>query len=247
MYASTRSATSGGVVVGDRERFVEDRDALLELLVRDGQRRADHDDVPMRHQIEAAFERRLGDARYGRERLAGGVEGDEGLTRLAVLDELDAPEAAEPANLADRRMLVLQPAQVLAEDRAHLRGVLDDALLLERLDRGDRGRARERMAGVGEAAGEVLVARPVRDRLADDHRAEWDVARVDPLRDAEDVGDDVPVLDAEPLARPAEAGHHLVGDQEDSVLVAHLADRLEVAVGRDDDAVRPGDGLEDDR
>src|SRR5215471_4767163 len=115
MYASTTRSTSGGVFVGDRERFVEDRDALLELLVRDGQRRADHDDVPVRHQVEAALERRLVDARDGRERLAGGVEGDERLACLPILDQLDAPEAAEPANLADRRVLVLQAAQVLTE------------------------------------------------------------------------------------------------------------------------------------
>jgi hypothetical protein len=82
------------------------------------------------------------------------------------------------------------------------------------------------MARVGEAAGEVLVTYPVGDRSADDHRAERDVARVDALRDREDVRNDVPVVDAEPLAGAAEARHHLVGDQHDPVAITDLADRL---------------------
>ena len=51
---------------------------------------------------------------------------------------------------------------------------------------------------------------------------------------------------ANQLAGAAEAGHHLVADQQDAVAVADLADRLQVAVGRDDDPVRAGDRLEDD-
>ena len=103
------------------------------------------------------------------------------------------------------------------------------------------------MAGVGEPAGEEPVAHLVDDLAAGDHRAERHVARVDPLRDGDDVRDDVPVLAGEPAARAAEAGHHLVEDQQDPVAVADLADRLQVAVGRQDDPVRPGDRLEDDR
>ena len=74
-----------------------------------------------------------------------------------------------------------------------------------------------------EPAGEVAAAELLGDRLRDDHRPERDVARVDPLRDREDVGDDVPVLDAEPLARASEAGHYFVGDQKNAVLVAQIA------------------------
>ena len=103
------------------------------------------------------------------------------------------------------------------------------------------------MAGVGEPSGEEAVAYLVDDLAARDHGAERDIARVDPLRDTEDVGHDVPVLACKPLPRPPESGHHLVEDQEDPVAVADLANALQVAVGRHDDAVRAGDGLEDDR
>src|SRR4029079_13114921 len=113
------------------------------------------------------------------ECLTRGIERNKRLARLSVLDELDAPEAAAPAYLSDRGVLALQLTKLLGEHAAHLGGVFDDALFLEGLDRGDGRRAGQRMARVGETAGEVLVAHPVGDRLADDHRAERDVAGID--------------------------------------------------------------------
>ena len=126
-------------------------------------------------------------------------------------------------------------------------GVLDHALLPERLDRRDARGAGERVARVGEPTGEEAVLDRLVDVVAHGHRAERDVAGVDPLRGRDDVRDDVPVVAGEPAARAAPARHHLVEDQQDPVAVADLADRLQVAVRRDDDPVRPGDRLEDDR
>src|SRR5689334_3401223 len=113
--ASTKSV--GVVLVGDREDVVEDRDALVELLARNRERRADHDHVPVRHEVEAAIERCLGKARHRRRRLAARVERDERLACLARGDELEAPEAAEPAHFTDRRMLLREPLERLVEDR----------------------------------------------------------------------------------------------------------------------------------
>src|SRR4051794_28641862 len=177
--ASAKSISSSGVVlIRDREHVVEDRNALVELLAGDRQRRADHDDVPMRHQIEPAIERRLRQARDGCSSVAARVEGDEHLARLAVLDELETPERPEPAHVADRRVLRGELVELLAEYLAVRRGLLDDPLLAERLDRRNGARARERMAAVGEAAGERAGADPLRDRLADRHRAERHVPGV---------------------------------------------------------------------
>src|SRR4051812_28627718 len=178
-YAPGASAKSlVAELVGNRQRVVESLDPVLELLARDRERRAHHDDVPVRHQVDAALERALHQRRDRLDRLARRVERHERLARLAVLDELEAPEAAESAHVADRRVPLREPPQLGAEDLAHRRRVLDDALLLERLDRGDAGGARQRMATVGEPAGEVAPADPVGNRLAHDHRAERDVARV---------------------------------------------------------------------
>ena len=51
----------------------------------------------------------------------------------------------------------------------------------------------------------------------------------------------------EPLPRSPEPAHDLVGDQHDPVAGAELSHAFEVAVGRDQDPVRAGDGLEDER
>src|SRR4029453_7842282 len=110
--------------------LVEDRDPLAELLARDRERRADHDDVPVRHQIQAAIECGFCGARNGRERLARRVERHERLAGLAALDQLGPTEAAGAAPLADGRMLPREPLQRLAPDGPELGRVLDDALLL---------------------------------------------------------------------------------------------------------------------
>ncbi len=103
------------------------------------------------------------------------------------------------------------------------------------------------MPRVGEPAREEPAPHPLLQVLADDHRAERDVARVDPLRHGEDVRDDVPVLAGEPPAGTTEARHDLVENQEDPVPVADLADRLQIARRWRDDPVRAGHGLEDHR
>ena len=78
-------------------------------------------------------------------------------------------------------------------------------------------------------------------------RAERDVARVDALGEADEVGDDVPAGRRRTTRRTAEAGHDLVADHDDAVPVAELAHPGEVAVGRDEDAVGAHHRLEDDR
>src|SRR5207253_6486215 len=103
--ASTNSSSSVRVVlVGDREDVVENGDSVVELFAGDRERRADHDHVPVRHQVETAVERRFRDPRDRSARLAAGVERDERLARRTRLHELESPEAAEPAHLANRWM-----------------------------------------------------------------------------------------------------------------------------------------------
>src|SRR5438067_7310034 len=92
-------------LVGNGERVVEDLDRFVELLPCDRERRAAHDDVPVRHQVEAAIERALHHCADRLRVVAAAVERHERLARVSVLDELDAPEAAETTHLADRRIL----------------------------------------------------------------------------------------------------------------------------------------------
>src|SRR6185369_16896237 len=83
--------------------------------------------------------------------------------------------------------------------------------------------------------------------VAHPERAELDVGAREALGHRDEVGLDAPVVDGEPLPGPPEAGHDLVGDEQDAVPVADLAQALHVAVGRDEDPVGAHDGLDDDR
>ena len=177
-----------------------------------------------------------------------GVERHERLPGAAVPDELDRPEHAQSAHLPDRRMPRRHLAQLRADHGvAELARVFVDPFVLEDPDRRDRRRARERMAGIGEAARIGRARERSGDRSRDDHAAERHVTGVDALGERDEVGGDAPPVDREPLAAPAEAGHHLVGDHHDAVLVADRAHAREVTVGRDEDAVGADDRLEDDR
>ena len=135
----------------------------------------------------------------------------------------------------------------LAHHATHLRGVLDESLVLVDLDGRQRGRAAERMAVVGETAVERLVPEVVGDAPTHAHRAERYVGTREALGHRDEIGHDVPVIHAEPPAGAAESRHDLVADQQDAVLVAQRAHALQVAVGRNEDAVGAADGLEDER
>src|SRR5206468_12153830 len=55
------------------------------------------------------------------------------------------------------------------------------------------------------------------------------------------------MIDCEPFSGAAEAAHDLVADEEDAVAVADLAQSLQISVRRYDQAVRAGDGLDENR
>ena len=56
----------------------------------------------------------------------------------------------------------------------------------------------------------------------------------------------IPMVDGEPLAGAAPAGHHFVGDHQHAVAVADFAQAREVLGRRNEDAIGADDGLEDD-
>src|SRR5205085_9113399 len=72
------------------------------------------------------------------------------------------------------------------------------------------------------------------------------IAAGEALGQRDQVGNDAPVVDCKPAARAAEAAHHFVADHLDPVAVTQLAHALEVAIGRDQDAVGAGYRLEEE-
>ena len=107
------------------------------------------------------------------------------------------------------------------------------------------------MSRVGERVHPAFARRHAVDdvahRVGDADAAEWDVAAGDALGELHDVRLDAVVLQPEPAAGAAEAGDHIVGDEQHVVARADLTDAREVVRGRDDDAAGPLDRLGDER
>ena len=143
-------------------------------------------------------------------------------------------------------MLLLEACHVLAHQLAHPSRSLDQAILLVDIDDRQCRGAAHGMAVVGQAATEGLVGEGIRDALPHRHRSQRQVGGGQALGHGEDVRDDAPMVDGEPLAGATEAAHHLVGDHHDAVAVADLAHTLEIAVRRDEDAVGAHHRLEDE-
>ena len=122
----------------------------------------------------------------------------------------------------------------------------DQIVLFVHVERGEGRRAGEGVAVVGETAEEHALVEVVGNRPPHPDGAELHVRARQALRHRHDVGHDVPVVDGEPAAGAPEPRHHLVGDHDDAVLVAEIADAAQVAVGQHEDAVGAGHGLEDE-
>ncbi len=75
--------------------------------------------------------------------------------------------------------------------------------------------------------------RPIHQILASHHRSQWQ-AGGNALGDTDDVGNDAPVLNGEPLPRPPHPRLHLVGHEEDAVPVTELAQSPMPTIGGDD-------------
>ena len=162
----------------------------------------------------------------------------------AVARQLDAEQEADAANVGDERMAALQLAHPLERARAQRARALEQALVLDHLERRERRGAADRallVRVVAERAvgGDVEVA--ARDqRRHREHRAAQALAEHDHVRH------DAVVLEREHPAGAAEADRHLVQDQQRAVAVAGVADDA-VVLGRRNLDVGAADGLDDHR
>ena len=97
---------------------------------------------------------------------------------------------------------------------------LDEPLVLDHVEHGERRGLRDRVADV--RAADTACDGRVHDLRLAEHARERQPHR-DRLRDRDQVGLDAEVLDREEAARAREAALHLVADEHDPVLVADLA------------------------
>ena len=98
-----------------------------------------------------------------------------------------AGEKADRRHLLDARHALAHAVQLVAEHAFHLGGVLDEVLVLGHVEGGERGRAGDRMAGIGVEMEERRLEEDLVDPARDRDRAHRDVAAGQALG----VGDDV--------------------------------------------------------
>src|SRR5204863_9289251 len=177
-------------VDGSRERLPARRQHSLDLVCGDDERRQVAHDGRARAKREDAF---------FLKRVEGGRR---------VLLELDADEQPEPAHLADA--IAAYRAQAVHKLRAALPRIPSEVESADLADRGDRGRACERIAAEGRR---VRALGEVADLSGEGDRAHGHAAG-DRFREAKDVRRDRVLLDGEERAGPSEARLDLVDDEE---------------------------------
>src|SRR5947199_5059049 len=166
-----------------------------------------------------------------------------------VRHELDRVEEARAADVADTPVPPAQLLQARAQVRSLRAHVRQDALVAHGGDVGDSDGRRDRVTAPGRAVGEGPgggLEEGRGQRFADDDPAQGRVARRRALREGDEVRDDTQHAAAEPVAEAPKRADDLVGDQEDAVPVADLAQRAPVAVRWDQRAAAVLDRLGED-
>src|SRR5260221_6080568 len=103
------------------------------------------------------------------------------------------------------------------------------------------------MTVVSESAIEHFVIKVLRNMSPHSDSAQRNVTRSKSLRHANQVRDNLPVIDSKPLTRAAKARHHLVSDHQNPVLVAQFPHALEVSIRRNKNSIRSDDCLQNER
>ena len=138
----------------------------------------------------------------------------------------------------------------LLEVPGEIRGVSKQLFLVIKGERCLARSRRQRMPGIRVTVEELDPIRTLHegiiDVLASNDSAHGDCRARHALRERNEIGHDVEVLRSECLAQTSESRNALVEDQQNAVFVANRPQPLEIALGRDNDARRTLDRLDDD-
>ena len=164
--------------------------------------------------------------------------------------EIDAGEQADGADVLHVG-LALQAHHGIGKHRLELGRPLEQALVLVDVERGEAGGGGQRMARVGvavEQLHQVLGAghEGVVDLLGRHHARHRHGGVGHTLGKGDHVGGGAVALGSEGVAEAAETGDDLIEDQQDAVLGGDLAQPLQVALGRRQDARGSRHRLDDD-
>jgi len=156
-------------------------------------------------------------------------------------DELDADHRAHAAHVADLREVVLQAAQHAAQPLPDRGRPLEQAVLLDHVERRQRGGDRHRIAA--ERRAQHARPHPVHDLGLADHGRQGE-AGGERLGAGHQIGLEPVVVDRPPGAGAADAGLDLVVDPQRADLVGVGAQAGEEGAGRGNEPALPGDRLD---
>src|SRR4029077_19984858 len=111
-------------------------------------------------------------------------------------------------------------------------GILDQVVFLVNANRRQRRRASHRMTVVSKSSIEHLVVEMLSNMSPHADSAQWDVTRSKSLRHANQIGNNLPVIDRKPLTGASKARHHFVGDLQNPVLVAQFPYAFKISIRR---------------
>src|SRR5437762_3386264 len=145
---------------------------------------------------------------------------------FAILDQFERLHQAHTAHVANDRILLFQFFQSLTEVSADFRRVLFQIVVLDYFQYGEGGGARNRIAAESRKSETRKLIRHFRGR---DRNTDWHTI-AEAFRGSNDVGLDIPVLDAKPFFTSASPrGLHLIGDEKPSVFTRDLDCTLEIS------------------
>ena len=164
--------------------------------------------------------------------------------------EINGRDKTDGADVFHQRM-ALQREGRIGPYGFELLGILEQLFVAVQIHAGNAGGSRHWVAGIGVAMEQLdhvigAVHELVVDALAHQAAAHRHGARGDALGEGQDIRRDTEALRGEGMAQAPEAGDDLVENQQDAVLVADLAEPLEIALGRRQHAGRTGHRLDDD-
>ena len=214
-----------------------DVEALVQQIVADRERREEADHVAVGSAGEHDDALRVQAFATAAVSAASGRSVSGSTNSMAII-------APRPRTSPMRGSCCLDRGEAVGQDRADLACALDQAVVLEDVDRGERRGAGERVAAVGAA--EAADVGGIHDLgAAGDGRERKPPAM--PFAVVIRSGTMPKMLAGEQRAGAGEAGLHLIGDEDDAVRAAPLHERGEEAVGGNDEAALALDGLDDDR
>src|SRR5215213_1145155 len=134
-----------------------------------------------------------------------------------------------------------------AHHSSHAARILDQIVLFINGDVCQRSSTRKRVAVISQPTVEHILLKVIRNPASHTDCAELHVCTRQTFCHRDQIRNDFPVIDREPLSGTTETSHYLVSDQKNAVLVTKSAQALHVTVRRNENAVGADNGLDDQR